>query len=359
VLDVWLDTLEPLKRGAEASIFIGTARSTAKIQPADKTELLSGSGVARLRLTLPLVALGGDRFVLRGARVDGPAGAVIGGGVVLDARPPRQIRGAKRAELLKAIHLADATAVVKGLATEQKPRALRRDALPSRFSMAASTLESAAKQLVQQGVLVEAGAGWLLVEAQQAVRDKAVALVATHHETSPLDAGIKLQTLREQLIAQAGEEAASEALTQLTASGGLVVEGDIARLPSFKGAEQNEQAAKALASATDALRAAALGGLTENQLIEKLGVDVKQARSLTAAMSRRGDALRCGSLWFDAQAVSALEKTVLEHFGREPVLTIAQFKDMTGLGRKQSIPLLEHFDTTRVTKRQGSDRIKG
>ena len=108
VIDVWMQALEPVKRGAEASIFIGTARSTARIQPVDRTDVLEEGGLARLRLTAPIVCLGGDRFVLRGARVDGPAGAVIGGGVVLDAHPPRTIRAAKRAVLLGALNDEDA-----------------------------------------------------------------------------------------------------------------------------------------------------------------------------------------------------------------------------------------------------------
>ena len=35
-----------------------------------------GGVLARLRLGAPLVTFGGDRFVLRGAKVDGPAGAI-------------------------------------------------------------------------------------------------------------------------------------------------------------------------------------------------------------------------------------------------------------------------------------------
>ena len=43
----------------------------------------------------------------------------------------------------------------------------------------------------------------------------------------------------------------------------------------------------------------------------------------------------------------------------KPVITIAEFKEMSGLGRKQAIPLLELFDREGVTLRKGDDRERG
>jgi len=41
------------------------------------------------------------------------------------------------------------------------------------------------------------------------------------------------------------------------------------------------------------------------------------------------------------------------------VLTIAAFKELSGLGRKQAIPLLEMFDREGTTRRVGDDRAPG
>lgn len=358
-LDVWAQALEPIRRGSEASIFIGTARSTAKLQPIDSGDALEEGGLARLRLTAPLVALGGDRFVLRGARVDGPAGAVIGGGTVLDVRPPRRVRAAKRKSLLDALHRGDAGSAVAELAAEERPRALRRRALPSRFSIASGVLEQAANDRVSRKELIEVGEGWLTPDALAATTARAVELVAAHHKAAPLEPGIKLQTLRVELSAWGGADAAAEALARAAQAQEIVVEGEHARLPSFRGVEHDEQAARALARADRAVAAAALSGLSDGALAEQLGIDAKQVRAIGAAMLRRGTAIRAGGLLFDSAVVEQLKGQVLSHFEREAVLTIQQFKDLTGLGRKQSIPLLEHFDGLKVTKRQGSERVKG
>jgi selenocysteine-specific elongation factor len=368
MLDVWMQALEPVKRGSDASLFIGTSRTTARIQPVDMTDVLVEGGLARLRLTAPIVALGGDRFVLRGARVDGPAGAVIGGGLVLDAHPAPTIRAGKRAAVLDAIHRGDADAAVLLLAAERSPRPLAAAELESRFSLTGPALAKAAARLSQEGKLVALADGWADLGALATLRAHALAAVAEHHKSAPLDPGMRRETLRAALAELAGPRMAATVLEELTHAGGeLVAVDDIVRLPSFGGAEAGSSAAAALEQARALLREAALQGVTENALKEALGAaaprtpgaDVKLVRAVTAKLSRENEALQTGGLWFDARVVAELQAKIVAHLAAQGRLTIQDFKAMTDLGRKQAIPLLEHFDRLKITKRDGSDRVKG
>ncbi len=360
VLDVWMQALEPLKRGTEGTIFIGTARSTARIQPVDRTDVLEEGGLARLRLTAPLVCLGGDRFVLRGARVDGPAGAVIGGGIVLDAHPPRTVRAAKRATLLEALHAEDVPAAMEALAAEASPRTVTTAQLASRFSLTRATLTEAAKDLAKQKKLIVAAKGaWVLSNAIGLLQEQAVKLTTEHHAAAPLEPGMKLQTLREQLTAIAGPQVSAKVIEVLTKKGGeLILAGDVVHLPGFEGAAKGSTAADAWDSATALLAEAALSGLSENAFKHVLE-DLKLVRSITAKLVREGAAIQTGGLWFGADVIRELRARIVAHFGSSDSLTIQQFKEMTGLGRKQTIPLLEHFDRENVTRREGSTRVKG
>jgi selenocysteine-specific elongation factor len=63
--------------------------------------------------------------------------------------------------------------------------------------------------------------------------------------------------------------------------------------------------------------------------------------------------------WFDRRAVDELRERVLAHFATARVLTIAEFKAISGLGRKQAIPLLELFDKEGTSRREGDDRVRG
>lgn len=360
-LDVWLDPIEPLRRGADASVHIGTARSVARVSPLGETELRDG-GLARLRLGEPLVVRGGDRFVLRGANVDGPAGAVCGGGVVLDARPPPTVRVQKRQALLAAMHEADAPRALRLLADESAPASLRRAELASRFSIEAGPLAEGAARL-PKGELVAIGDGvWVPREALDALKATALALVAAHHDAQPLQAGMEVQTLRSELARRGDERTAAAAIGELTsgAKARLLADGPTVRLADFTGARSNALAAATLARVTELVAAARLDGITEGEL-EAAGLEAKLARASLASLERTGAVVHAGKLWFDATAVTDVVALVREHFRASSTLSIAEMKDRLGLTRKQAIPLLEHLDRLRVTIRSpnGSDRLRG
>ena len=359
ILDVWLTPEHPLRRGSEATIFVGTARSVAKIQPIGGIHLLDTDGLVRLRLHTPLVVFGGDRFVLRGALVDGPTGAVVGGGVIVDAHPPANLRASKRVALLMALHHNAAAEAITLLAAEQQPRPVTAQAMASRFSIDVETLSAAADTLLDGGPLMAMAEGWVSRGAVDTLAQRALKTVAQHHRAEPLDPGLRRQTLREQLTTQAGANVAAMVVQRLLDAGALVMADNCVRLASFKGADANPQARQALANASQRLTAAALQGITEGGMNEALGVPPKQVRAVLAALVRSGQAIHVANIWFDAVAVKELQSQLVAHFQQESSLTIAQFKTLTGLGRRQSIPLLEYFDATKVTKRQGSERVPG
>jgi selenocysteine-specific elongation factor len=74
---------------------------------------------------------------------------------------------------------------------------------------------------------------------------------------------------------------------------------------------------------------------------------------------RDGAAAHAGELWFGRAAFDDLGARVLAHLAKSGRLTIADFKALTGLGRRQAIPLLELLDREGVTKREGDDRVAG
>ena len=74
-LDVALQELEPIPDGTRLLVHHGTSAVLARV-------VRAGDGHAQLRLARPIVAVRGDRLVLRGA-------TTVGGAIVLDAAPAR------------------------------------------------------------------------------------------------------------------------------------------------------------------------------------------------------------------------------------------------------------------------------
>jgi len=303
--------------------------------------------------------MGGDRFVLRGPRVDGPRGAVIGGGRVIDASPPN-VRAAKREDVLLAIDAEDVEAATLALVAEAAPKALHKHDLRSRLVLDAEVLAAEAKRLAKdKRLLVVEKNTWTTAENIANLAEHAVGLVEAHQKEAPLDPGMPKSTLREQLSAAADTETTEAALQFLVGQKRLVDVREHMHTPSFRGAQADAEAAHALAHARAALVEARWNGLTENAVKAKLDIPAKQVRAVMAALRREGQAISAGGIWFDADGVAELEATVVAHLRDRQALTIAEMKDLCGLGRKQVIPLLEHFDHKNLTLRDGSDRRRG
>jgi selenocysteine-specific elongation factor len=104
---------------------------------------------------------------------------------------------------------------------------------------------------------------------------------------------------------------------------------------------------------------AALKGMSELAVQQATGAAPREVKAILAKLVRDGLAVHTGELWFWRAAVDALRAKVIEHLSRAPKLTIAEFKEMSGLGRKQAIVLLEQLDREGTTRREGDDRLRG
>jgi selenocysteine-specific elongation factor len=97
----------------------------------------------------------------------------------------------------------------------------------------------------------------------------------------------------------------------------------------------------------------------EFALTEVIGEPPKEVRAILAKLVRDGEVVATGGQWFSKRSIDDLRDAVTGHLARESILTIAQFKEMSGLGRKQAIPLLELFDREGTSLRKGDDRVAG
>jgi selenocysteine-specific elongation factor len=255
--------------------------------------------------------------------------------------------------------------VIRALLDEAAPRPLPREAIASRFIVPAEMLSRAAETLVTKGELARIkNAAWIKREALVDLASKARRLVEDHHKKAPLDRGLVLETLRKRLAAVAGEGAAEEVLrvaaSKNTAVAGepIVIEGDIAKLANFTGAPASASASGPVGAAARAIGEAGLKGVSEHGAREATGAAPREVKAILAKLVREGVAVHAGELWFARAAVDDLRARIVAHFEKSPRLTIADFKTISGLGRKQAIPLLELFDREGVTRRDGDDRVR-
>jgi selenocysteine-specific elongation factor len=349
LIDVAVELLptarKPLASRTRVRVHLGTAEvlaravQTAAIAPGQR-------GVARLVLETPVVARGGDRFVLRSFS---PV-TTIGGGVVLDPFAPARTRLRRR----RVAAEQSPTARLGALAAEAGLTGLAADSLAVRLGVSPAHVTA---------VIAEVG-DTVLTSAETVVDRQAVMAEATrlaevvrrYHEEHPLDPGMSLQALRAAVGTPAPPSAVTDAVLELAVkSGKLEVAGSVARQPRWRPAldaratDASEKLARRLADARWQVPTVA-------ELEREFpGFPV---RALLSHFARTGtvepiDAERYAAKGALAEFRAALEGALAELGSATP----AELRDRFGLTRKYLIPLLEWADRRGVTRRAGDARV--
>jgi len=85
---------------------------------------------------------------------------------------------------------------------------------------------------------------------------------------------------------------------------------------------------------------------------------VKLVNDVIALLIRREQLVKVSeSLYYHKEAIEKLTDKVVDYMQEEGEVDAPRFKEMTGLTRKFSIPILEYFDRIKLTYRVGDKRI--
>ena len=354
-LELLPEAPRPLKSRDRVRVHTGTSEIMARVLLLDRPELAPGqSAFARFRLEAPLVALPGDRFVMRSYS---PM-VTIGGGMLLDIAPPRF-------KLKAPAHLAHVRLLAEGspdTTVEEHVRhaggaGVRVGPLSGRVPFGPERLRGLLDALQSGGRVVAIDRDWFVhPESLTRLRGLTIATLEQFHRASPLRPGMSREELRGRAGA-ADERVFAHLLTTLEAEGVVRADRDKVRLASHevrltaeqqKAADRLEQdflsAAAAPPSPEEALARAGLSGDEEHELFQVL----LEARKLVRVKE---------SLYFHAQALDAIQDKLVTMLRERKEIGPGDIKDLLGISRKYAIPLLEFFDSRRVTTRVGERRV--
>jgi selenocysteine-specific elongation factor len=94
------------------------------------------------------------------------------------------------------------------------------------------------------------------------------------------------------------------------------------------------------------------------EVLPTTGVDAARAQRILSLLLRERVLVRINyELILHQQALETLKQMLAARKQQAPRLNVAAFKEMTGVSRKYAIPLLEHLDRLRLTRRVGDERM--
>jgi len=353
VLEMLTDAPRALESRDRVRLHAGTTEVMARALLLDGAELEPGQrGFARLRLEAPLVALAGDRFVIRSYS---PI-VTIGGGTLLDTDPPRLKRPARLAHL-KVLESGTPEAVVEEHVRGAGVAGIRLPALVARVPFGPAGTRQLLDALASAGRVALVDRDWSLhADAVGRLRRLITDALERFHQAQPLRGGMSREELRVR-AANADERVFAHVLAALDAEGVVRVDRDKVRLASHElrltAVQQTavdrlerefREAAAAPPSPEEALSRAGLSGDEQHELFQLL----LESRKLVRVKE---------SLFFHTAALDAIQDKLVALLRERKEIGPGDIKDLLGISRKYAIPLLEYFDARRVTTRVGERRV--
>ena len=411
------DAARPLGHNTLVDFYTGSQEVPASVRLLDRDELQPGERAwAQLRLSRPAVMARRDRFILR---IPSP-GMTVGGGEVIDTHPRyhRRLQAAvlsrletlergtpeelalaaldRRRETVKA-GTSETGKAGQGQVTPggkagrgqvtpggkagrgqvtpgEKPGRGQAPPLPytrllgyeigevvKQSGLGQDVTRQALETLLHEGLVRQVGVFWFAQGVWEALREETRRLLREQHERYPLRSGLSKEEWRSRLGLP--PKMANDVLTALQeegvvaeATGIMSAAGSVLRLPDFSPAftPQQQQQVEQLLHQFRAHPFTPPGRSEAEALVgsEALGALIEQGTLVKVGSAAEGVLFLRES--YD-EALAKLLAYVREHGS----MTAAGARDVLGTTRKYILPLLEHMDERRLTRRIGDERVAG
>ena len=369
-LHLWHAEPRAIRSGTRVHVHLGTTASPAAVAVLDADTLApGGTGLAQLVLPQPLAAWHGDRLILR----DAAGQRIIGGGRVLDSRAPvRYRRTPQRLQLLQALQRPALRDRLAGL-LEACEHGVDLRQWQQVFGLVSVSAFDASLQTLPHRRL--AGDFIIGEPAWQHLRRTVLDTLATYHQNATDEIGPDAARLR-RLARLRMDDAHWRVLVDAVVMDGSVDQcGAFVHLPEH-GSQLAARDETLLQRLTPHLMEAGAQGAWVRDLAEHIGEPAANLRPAMARLARSGHLYQVvKDLYLDAATAARLAALVrqLALENKEPVesdlaevqqasnplpiLTVARFRDASGLGRKRAVQMLEFFDRIGLCRRVGDTHV--
>jgi selenocysteine-specific elongation factor len=333
--------------------FHHAARETlARVVLLEGEEIIEGAGgLVQLRMETPVVALGGDRFILR---TYSPM-RVLAGGHILDPAAPKARRfDEARNSILRTLRDGDDGDIVEVLASDSELSGLA----PGRLRLLGLTTDRIGAAIAGIGKKIEKIEGKFFTRKTIDLLDARMKdALDRFSRKDPLLWGMEREQLR--VGSSAGDGPLFGYLLEKGAREKAFFFRD-GKVRSGTGEmEISEEDARILDRISSVARESGPAFVTLKDISHKVdGVEgiLKYIHILLA----EGKLHKVGSEgYIDSGVFESMKKTLRSMLADGMTMKVGDFKERFGLTRKHAVPMLEFLDSERITVRNGDSRTSG
>lgn len=346
----------PVRHNMDVKLFIGAAEVMARLRLLGVEELLPGQeGWLQLEMKQPVVALRGDRYILRRPS----PGETLGGGAVVDPHPRRRYKRFSKETLTRLEKLTEGTSgdVLLQAFNLSAPIVVK-DAVVS-SSLDAGVAQTALDELINNGHLiildgdqtqVHPLSDRLAISASSWAKLKADLLreLTMYHRKYPLRRGMPREELKSRIKLAA--RAFNACLSLLSAEGLLVEQDSLVRQPDHEIRLSSGQK-KLVDGLLERFEAQPYSPPSVKECLAETGEDLYQA------LLDLGELVQVSpDVVFSSQAFQQMVQGVKQMIRENETITAAEVRDHFSTSRKYVLALLEYLDASGVTIRDGDVR---
>ena len=354
------DVSQVLEHNTQVKLFLGAAEVQARLRLLGSEQLIPGEhGWLQLELDQPLVAVRGDRYILRRPS----PGETLGGGMVVDPHPKGRHKrfAAEVIASLEALAQGDPADILLqalfSLGTAPINEIIDRSHLDDQVArdaintlLAAGTLvplENSSTPALAPNSLVTSLGAWNALSA------RAVHEVTTYHHNYPLRRGLPREELKSRLKLPPGAIGARlfiAAMRKLSAAGLLEEAGPLVLQPGFT-IRFNPQQQRQVDALMSRFSAAPFAPPSIKECQAEIGEE------LFTALVEQGDLVTLSAeVVFRRQDYEKMIAEIRRLLQARGTLTAAEARDHFNTSRRYILALLEHLDAIGVTRRDGDLR---
>lgn len=342
-----------LRHATRLHVHLGAGQTIGRVALVDRPRLEPGQeGLAQLRLDRPVVAVHGDRFVVRRYSPT----QTIGGGVVLNASPSSRPRGARTAAVLEAVDRAGPPALVVAAVASRGQDGLLRAEAPAAAGLDGPAAASATSAALSDGSIVELGDRLFAGSVVDELRRRVEETLGAYHRQIPWRRGMPREELKSRVSAGTGDRLFDMMVAGLRDAGRITDQRGLLALAAYEPVrtEADERARAALLAALER------GGVAPPAVDELRRLAGEAGDRMLQALLDEGMVTQVGpDLRFATVEAERVRRTVVGMLRHGDEVTVASLRDRLQTSRRYALALLEYLDAVRVTRRVGDRRALG
>ncbi len=355
---------KPIKHRTRVRVHLGSAELIGRISLLDRDEVKPGAEVGvQLLLETPVAVWPGDRYVIRSYS---PV-ATIGGGMVLGNLSPKKRRRATDRDqdynrnILGILQNGSLEDKILFFLEENGTKGLNFDELAIRLGLFGKNLKKILNEPISSRRIVvvdSASQRYLARSVADRFTEAIVANLTAYHRDNQLQGGLSKEELRSGLGKGVDQKVFNFCLNELLKKETVIQEESMVHLATHKVALKSDE--KKLRNDLEAwYKEKGLSTATIKDTMDQFHEYPEgMIKEVLALLLRDEKLIKISeTLYYDAAMINRLQGDLIAFVEREGEIDAPGFKNLSGLTRKFSIPILEYFDRIKLTIRVGDKRI--